>query len=258
MVAVPARVFITGASAGIGRALALHYAARGSRVCAIARNAGALETLAASHPGRIRVGIADVRDADAMRLQAEAFIAAEGVPDLVYANAGISVGTLTAEPEDAAVMAEVLNTNVLGLAHTFAPFIPAMRRRARGTLVGIASVAGLRGLPGAGAYSASKAAAIAYLEALRIEERAFGLKVVTLCPGYIDTAMTRANPYPMPFLIPVDRAARRLARAAEAGHRLALVPWPWAFVGRVMRVIPPWAWDRLLARAGRKPRRGTG
>jgi len=249
-------VFITGASAGIGRALALHYASRGFRVGAIARNREALRALSDSHPGRIRIGIADVRDADAMRTQAEAYLEAEGVPDLVYANAGISVGTLTDRPEDAAVMAEVLATNVMGLVHTFAPFIPALRARGRGTLVGIASVAGLRGLPGAGAYSASKAAAIAYLESLRIEERAAGLRVVTICPGYVDTAMTRGNPYPMPFLAPVEAIAPRIARAAEAGRRLAMVPWPWAVVGRAMRGIPPSLWDRLLARAGRKPRRG--
>lgn len=257
MPATPA-VFITGASAGIGRALALHYAARGWRVGAIGRNREALLTLATAHPGRVRTGIADVREADAVREQAQAFIAEAGVPALVYANAGISVGTLTAQPEDAAVMAEVLATNVMGIAHTFSPFIPSMRVRGHGTLVGIASVAGLRGLPGAGAYSASKAAAIAYLEALRVEERLHGLRVVTVCPGYIDTAMTRGNPYPMPFLLPADAAAPRIARAAEAGRRVVMVPWPWAVVGRAMRWIPPWLWDRMLARAGRKPRRGEG
>jgi len=256
MAAVPARVFITGASAGIGRALALHYASRGCRVGAIARDRASLESLAATCPDRLRIGVADVRDADALREQARAYLAEVGTPDLVYANAGISVGTLTTEPADASVFAEVLTTNVLGLVHTFAPFIPAMRARGSGTLVGIASVAGLRGLPGAGAYSASKAAAIAYLESLRVEERACGIRVVTVCPGYIDTAMTQGNPYPMPFLLPVEAAATRIARAAEAGRRLAMVPWPWAFVGRAMRWTPPWLWDRLLARAGRKPRRG--
>jgi short-subunit dehydrogenase len=130
-----------------------------------------------------------------------------------------------------------------------------MQRAGRGTLVGVASVAGLRGLPGAGAYAASKAAAIAYLESLRIELRASGVRVVTICPGYIATAMTADNPYPMPFLLEAGDAAARIARVAAQGRSFAIVPWQMAIVGRVMRLLPDALWDRLLARAGRKPRR---
>src|SRR5207244_1826200 len=118
-----------------------------------------------------------------------------------------------------------MEVNVAGLANTFQPFVAALRERRRGTLVGIASVAGFRGLPGAGAYSASKAAAIAYLESLRVELRGTGVAVVTLCPGYVATPMTAGNPYRMPFLLEAGEAARRLARAIARKQRLAVIPW---------------------------------
>ncbi len=197
----------------------------------------------------------DVRDAAAMRTEAMRFIEHHGCPSLVYANAGISIGTLTEQQGDAEVFREIMDTNVLGLVQTFGPFLAPMQARGSGTLVGIASVAGLRGLPGAGAYAASKAAAIAYLESLRIESRAYGIRVVTVCPGYIATGMTEHNPYPMPFLLTADDAARRIARIARDGRSFAIVPWQMAIVGRVMKVLPDWLWDRALAGAARKPRR---
>ena len=150
---------------------------------------------------------------------------ASALPDIVVANAGVSRGALTEHAEDLAVFRSVLDTNVLGLVHTFQPFLAAMRGARRGALVGIASVAGFRGLPGSGAYSASKAAAITYLESLRLELRGTGVAVVTICPGYVATPMTARNPYRMPFLLGADtgRAARRARdRAAPALLRAAL------------------------------------
>jgi short-subunit dehydrogenase len=144
----------------------------------------------------------------------------------------------------------------MGMVHTFQPFVAAMRRAGRGRLVGIASVAGIRGLPGAGAYSASKAAAIAYLESLRVELRGSGVKVVTLAPGYIATPMTAHNPYPMPFLMPVERAVERMARHIEKGARFAVTPRPMAAVAALMKILPRPLYDALAARAGRKPRGG--
>lgn len=249
------RVFVTGASAGIGAALARHYAARGAVVGAIARRAATLDALAARSGGCIVPLVADVRDAAAMDAAARQFIAAHGLPDVVIANAGVSAGTATGESADNAVFRELFETNVHGLLHTFQPFLAALRTRGHGTLAGIASVAGIRGLPGAGAYSASKAAAIAYLEALRIEERTHGLRVVTVCPGYIDTDMTRRNPYRMPFLLPAGEAARRIARVIDAGRSSAIVPWQMALAARVLRVLPDAVFDALAARSGRKPRR---
>jgi len=115
-------------------------------------------------------------------------------------------------------------------------------------------VAGFRGLPGAGAYSASKAAAIRWLEALRVELSASGVAVVTICPGYVDTPMTRVNRYRMPFLLQADEAARRIDRAIRARRRLAVIPWQMALVSGVLRVLPGWLYDRAFARAPRKPR----
>jgi short-subunit dehydrogenase len=148
----------------------------------------------------------------------------------------------------------VLDINVAGLAATFAAFVPAMREAGRGTLAGIASVAGFRGLAGNGAYCASKSAAITWMESLRAELHGSGVSVVCVCPGYIDTPMTRVNRYRMPFLLPADEAARRIARAIAARRRLAVIPWQMALVSIPLRLMPGWLYDRLAARAPRKPR----
>jgi len=195
-----------------------------------------------------------VRDAAALASAAAAFIARFGPPSIVIANAGISRGTLTGHPEDLAVFRAIFDTNVQGIVATFDPFLPAMRAARSGALVGIASVAGFRGLPGAGAYSASKAAAIAYLESLRVELRGTGVAVVTVCPGYVATPMTEKNPYPMPFRIGAERAARLIARAIARRRRFYVLPWPMAIVGCVLRMLPRPLYDFAFARAPHKPR----
>jgi short-subunit dehydrogenase len=249
------KVFLTGASSGIGEALARHYAARGATLGLVARRGELLEGLKASLPVPTEIYERDVRDIAALKTAAVDFQAKHGVPDLVIANAGVSFGTLTQHEEDAATFREVLDINVMGMVNTFHPFIESMRARGSGTLAGIASVAGVRGLPGASAYSASKAAAINYLEALRLEMRRSGVKVATVCPGFIATPMTAKNPYPMPFIIAADDAARRIARAIDAGKGYAIIPWQMAIVGRVLKILPTAIYDRLMANAGRKPRR---
>jgi len=176
------------------------------------------------------------------------------VPDIIIANAGVSVGTLTEYAEDLDAFQQVMDINVLGMVKTFQPFLAAMRAAGTGRLVGIASVAGFRGLPGASAYSASKAAAITYLESLRVELHGSGVRVVTICPGYIRTPMTDVNPYPMPFMLEADEAARRIARVIEAGDSFAVVPWQMGLVGRLLKWLPNWLFDRLLAKAQHKPR----
>jgi NAD(P)-dependent dehydrogenase (short-subunit alcohol dehydrogenase family) len=205
------------------------------------------EGRAAAYPG-------DVRDAATLADAAADFIARFGPPDVVIANAGVSRGTLTAHAEDAAAFREVMDTNLLGIVHTFAPFIASMRAARRGALAGIASVAGFRGLPGAGAYSASKAAAIAYLESLRLELRGTGIAVVTVCPGYIATPMTATNPYPMPFLLDPDKAARLIARAIERRRRFYVLPWQMAIIGFVMSRLPRPIYDAVFAHAPRRTR----
>jgi hypothetical protein len=249
------KVFLTGASSGIGEALARHYARAGATLGLVSRRTDVLAALAQSLGAPTETYPCDVRDAAAMDAAAAAFVARHGVPDVVIANAGISIGNLTEHAADAAVFREILEINVLGMVNTFHPFVAAMRERGAGSLVGIASVAGLRGLPGATAYSASKAAAIRYLEGLRIELRASGVRVTTICPGYIATEMTRRNPYRMPFIISADEAARRFARVIARGDSYAIIPWQMAIAGRILNVLPNWLFDRLFARAKRKPRR---
>jgi short-subunit dehydrogenase len=250
----PLKVFLTGASSGIGAALAAHYARGGASLGLVARRLEALEAVAARLGAPAACYRADVTDAAAMRAAAADFIGRFGPPDIVIANAGVSAGTLIEHAEDLAVLRRILEINVAGLAGTFQPFVGPLRASGRGTLVGIASVAGFRGLPGAGAYSASKAAAIAYLESLRVELRASGIAVVTICPGYIATPMTAENPYRMPFLLDADEAARRFARAIAARRRRVVIPWQMALLSLVFRALPGWLYDRVFERGPRKPR----
>ncbi len=249
------RVIITGASSGIGSALAAEYALRGATLGLIARRRNELEQLAAHFSTPVQIYSTDVRDAAALQTAASDFIARHGCPDIVIANAGVSVGTLTQIPEDLTTFQDVFDINVMGMVKTFQPYIEPMRQARHGVLVGIASVAGYRGLPGSAAYSASKAAAISYLESLRVELKTSGIRVVTICPGYIATPMTEKNPYPMPFLIDADTAARKFARVIDSGKTYAVIPWQMAIVARLLRVLPNWFYDRLFLRAPHKPRR---
>lgn len=248
------KVWITGASSGLGAALARHYAAQDVHLGLVARRGDRLRDIAASLPAPAETYLLDVTDAAAHARAAQDFIARVGVPDIVIANAGVSVGTLTEEVDDLAVFARVMAINVQGAVNTFHPFVSALRARGSGRLVGIGSVAGVRGLPGAGAYSASKAALAIYLESLRVELRGSGVRVVTIAPGYIHTPMTAVNTYAMPFMLPAEVAARRIARAIDRGVRHAVVPWQMALVARLLRWLPDAAFDAMAARAGRKPR----
>lgn len=247
-------IIITGASSGIGAALVHYYAKSGATLGLIARSQPALQQLAAQLSTPHQIYSVDVRDAPGLRAAAADFMARYGCPDIVIANAGVSTGTLTELPEDLAAFKDVLDINVVGMVQTFQPFIGPMRAAGRGALVGIASVAGFRGLPGAAAYSASKAAAIAYLESLRVELRTSGVKVITICPGYIATPMTAQNPYPMPFILSAEAAARQIANVIGRGKAFAVIPWQIAIVARIMRALPNWLFDRLFSNAPRKPR----
>lgn len=249
------RVFITGASSGIGEALAVYYAAQGARLGLAARRGDALAALNERLGGGHACYPLDVTDAAALAAAANDFCARFGTPDIVIASAGVSVGTLSECAEDLAVFRRVMDINVYGMAATFAAFIPVMRAASgERRLVGIASVAGIRGLPGAEAYSASKAAAIAYLESLRLEMRSAGIKVVSIVPGYIATPMTAINPYRMPFLMPAEQAAVRFARVIAAGKSYAVIPWPMGIVAKLLRLLPNGLYDRLFTNAPRKPR----
>jgi short-subunit dehydrogenase len=252
-------VFITGASSGIGQALAARYHRAGWRLALSARRGALIEQWARERgiaQDRYAVYEADVADVDSIVTAARACIAGQGLPDVVIANAGISVGMDTARREDLAVMARTFGTNSVGVAATFHPFLQPMTQRRAGTLVGIASVAGIRGLPGQGAYCASKAAAISYCESLRGELRASGVKVVTICPGYIATPMTARNRFPMPFLLGADAFADRAFRAIEARASYRVIPWQMAIVAKLLRLLPNAVLDRAFAGAPRKRRQG--
>ena len=246
----PLKVFITGASSGLGAALAQHYAAQGAQLGLAGRKPDALAAVADGLGARSY--LADVRDAAAMQAAARAFLNDVGAPDIVIAAAGISVGTLTEEAADAAVFRAVMDANVLGLVHTFAPFIASMQ--AGGVLCGIGSVAGVRGLPGGGAYSASKAAATVYLEALRLELKGRGIAVVTVAPGYIDTPMTQVNPYPMPFKMSAPAAAAKVARCIARRRPHSVIPWQMAGIAQVLKWLPVRVYDAVFEKAPRKPR----
>jgi short-subunit dehydrogenase len=247
-------VFITGASSGIGAALARHYAAAGATLGLAARREEPMQALAAPFSTPVSIYALDVSDSAALAAAAADFSARHGVPDIVIANAGISVGTEGSRAEDIGALSRVMQVNLIGLAATLQPFVRGMRARGSGALVGISSVAGFRGLAGAGAYCASKAAAITWLESLRVELAGSGVDVITICPGYVATPLTAANRHPMPFLLQAPEAARRIIRAIAARKRLAIIPWQMRLVFFFLRRMPNWLYDRLFSRAPRKPR----
>ena len=253
-------VFITGASSGLGQALAAAYADSGWRLALVARRTAHVEEWARERglgAAQLAVYGADVAQPESIVAAGQSCIARQGLPDVVIACAGISVGMDTAQRADLEVMREVFAINNLGLAATFHPFLAGMRARGSGTLVGVASVAAVRGLPGHGAYCASKAAVVAYCESLRVECRGQGVSVVTLVPGYIDTPLTAGNRYRMPFLMPAADFARAARRAIASGASYRVIPWPMGVVAKLLRVLPNALFDRFFARRGRKSRRGA-
>jgi short-subunit dehydrogenase len=257
----PPLAFITGASSGIGQAMALRFYQAGYALALVARRTAEIERWRdAQGLDAARVGIyqADVAQPEAIMDVGLASIERQGLADVVIANAGVSIGIDTAIREDIAVMARILAINNVGMAATFQPFIAPMRARKSGTLVGIGSVAGIRGLPGHGGYCASKAGVIGYCESLRGELRADGVRVVTLCPGYIDTPLTRRNTYGMPFLMSAERFADKALASIEAGASYRVIPWQMGVVAKLMRVLPNAVFDRLLVGRARKPRNVEG
>ena len=256
------KIFITGASSGIGNALAHEYAKRfadtGAIIGLAARRSEHLQQLASELQNEYKITCAiyplDVRDATALETAAADFMQQHGTPDIVIANAGVSRGTLTADKTDFKAIQAIFDINVMGLVYTFQPFIAAMKLAGQGQLVGVASVAGIRGIPGSGAYSASKAAVISYCESLRTEMQHFNINVSTIAPGYIRTPMTELNPYKMPFLMDADVFAHKFANAVEAKVRFKIIPWQMGCVARLMRFIPPVLWDWAMKNAPRKAR----
>ncbi|MEZ5666225.1 MAG: SDR family NAD(P)-dependent oxidoreductase [Alphaproteobacteria bacterium] len=245
----PTAILITGASSGIGAALARRYAAPGVRLALGGRDrtkladvAAACRTLGAA----VAVDAVDVTDRAAMRAWVEASDALAPL-DLVIANAGISAGTGDgSESEDQA--RRVMAVNLDGVLNTIHPAIDRMRARRCGQVALMASVAAFRGFPGAPAYSASKAAVKAYGEALRSDLAPAGIRLSVICPGFVATPMTAINRFRMPFLMSADRAAGIVARGLARDRARIAFPWPTHFAGWLVATLPcAWA-DRLLRR----------
>ena len=260
------KIFITGASSGIGNALAHEYAKRfadiGAVIGLVARQSERLQQLATELQNQYKISCAiyplDVRDSAALKAAATEFIAKFGAPNIVIASAGVSGGTLTEFREDIPAFQAIFDINVMGMVHTFQPFIAAMKQAAQqgqsAQLVGVASVAGIRGIPGSAAYSASKSAVISYCESLRIEMQHYNIAVSTIAPGYIRTPMTELNQYKMPFLMDADVFAHKFADTVEGKVRFKIIPWQMGVIAKIMRLIPPFLWDFAMKNAPHKKR----
>jgi short-subunit dehydrogenase len=252
-------VFITGASSGIGQALAARYAKAGWRLALASRRVGEIENWARAQglgAERCMAYAADVQQIDAIVGAGRRCIDEQGLPDVVIASAGVSIGMDSEIRDDLDMMRDMFELHNVGTAATFHPFLGGMRARGSGTLVGIASVSAIRGLPGHGAYCASKAGVVAYCESLRGDCRGSGVRVVTILPGYVATPLTAGNTYGMPFMLQADVFAERAFRAIEAGVSYRVIPWQMGVVAKLMRLLPNPLFDKVVAGRGRKKRRG--
>lgn len=250
-------IFITGASSGIGQALAWRFYQAGYALALVARRTQEMQAWAEQcglEVSRYAIYGADVASIDSIVAAGQQCLQRQGVPDIVVACAGVSFGVDTAQRVDLDVMARTFAINNTGTAATFHPFLDGMVKRGSGVLVGIGSVNGIRGFPGHGANCPSKAAMISYCECLRGELRSTGVKVVTLCPGYIDTPLTQKNAYSMPFLMRPDTFANKAFKVIEAGVSYRVIPWQMGLLAKVLRLLPNALFDRIFAGRPRKPR----
>lgn len=259
VVSLPFRnAVITGACGGLGQALARELLAAGAQVALVGLNREVLDALAATAPARCAIYTPDVADSVAMQALAADWLQRAGLPDLVIANAGVAGGFETAEASDLAVMRRMLEINLLGPATTFQPFVQAARAQpqARCALVGVASIAGWRGMPGNGAYCASKGGLIRYLESLRAECRGSALSVHTVSPGYLRTALTAGNRFAMPGLMSAEDAAHALLVGVARGREHIVLPRHIGWLSRLLSCLPARLHDHLLRSQPRKPRVG--
>jgi short-subunit dehydrogenase len=247
--------FITGASSGLGAALARHYAAQGHQLSLTGRNEARLQAVAeeCQKLGAMAITsyLADVGDANAMEKTIAQANHQQPI-DCLIANAGISAGT-AGGPEDASQVQAIMAANLEGVWNSLLPAIPSMRARKAGHLVIVSSLAGFRGLPSAPAYSVSKGAARMIGEALRPLLAKDGVAVSVVCPGFIETPMTAVNPFPMPGLMPADKAAAYIARKLDKHPALLAFPWFMAWPTRLMALLPRCIGDRLVANMPGKP-----
>lgn len=247
---------LTGACGGLGQALARELLSQGAVVALVGLHRPSLQALAALAPMRCAVYTPDVADSTAMQAMAADWMSRRGAPDLVIANAGVAGGFDTAEADDLAVLRRMLEVNLLGAATTFQPFVKAMRAQRRGALVGVASIAGWRGMPDNGAYCASKGGLIRYLESLRAELRSESIVVSTVSPGYLRTALTAGNRFAMPGLMEPEAAAKAILAGIARGRTHIVLPARIGWLARLLNLLPGALHDRLLLGQPRKPRVG--
>ena len=247
---------VTGACGGLGRALARELVASGAQVALVGLQRPVLQQIAAAAPDRCAVYTPDVTDPEAMQAMAADWMNRFGPPDLVLANAGVAGGFDPARADDLEVLRRMLEINLLGVAATFQPFLAPMRAAGRGALVGVASIAGWRGLPGNAAYCASKGGLMRYLESLRAELRGTGLQVSTVSPGYLRTALTAGNTFAMPGLLEPEEAARTLLQRVARGAEHVVLPRRIGWLSRALALLPARVHDALLNGQPRKPRPG--
>ena len=249
----PRSILITGASSGLGECLARAYAGPGITLALSGRDGQRLEVVAEACralAAEATARVVDVTEREAMGRWIES--ADDFRPlDLVIANAGISAGTGGTDDPDAQARA-IFAVNLTGVLNTVHPVLARMRARRGGQIALISSVAAFRGLPGSPAYAASKAAVKTYGEGLRGWLAEDGVRVSVVCPGFFDSRMTATNRYPMPFIMPAERAAGIVKRGLARDKARIAFPWPMYFLAWLLGALPP-AWtDPLLARAPRK------
>jgi len=241
-------VFLTGASSGLGEALAPLLARDGDRICVTARRADALEALAAriTEAGGVALPLAlDVTDQSAVNTAVERCVRELGPIDTLICNAGIGDPTPAARFK-ASALESIYRTNVFGVAYCLEAVLPSMVERRRGHIVGVSSLAGYRGLPGNGAYASSKAAVTNLLESVRVEVQQYNIDVTTICPGFVKTPMTARNQFPMPFLMELEDAAEAMYEGIRARDTHVSFPWQLASIVKAARALPDALYDRAL------------
>jgi short-subunit dehydrogenase len=246
---------ITGASSGIGWALARCLAQEGCKVGLVARRQERLEALAndiKQTGGHAAWAVADVENRS-QTVEAIRGVSAElGTVDLLIANAGVGMPTLV-EPMNVHDFEQMIRVNFLGVVYTLEAALPAMLQRGRGHVAAVSSLAAYKGLPGESAYCASKAAVNTFMEGLRIQLRGRGILVTTLCPGFVSTPMTEVNEFKMPFLLDADEAARRIVRALARRRKIYNFPWQTSLMMKLTRWLPDWVMARSMRKYNENP-----
>ncbi|MCR4378345.1 MAG: SDR family NAD(P)-dependent oxidoreductase [Rhodospirillales bacterium] len=250
----PKSILITGASSGIGEALALEYAAPGVHLALSGRDGARLEAVSEqcrNKGAEVLAAVLDVTDRTAMRAWIAQVDSAHAL-DLVIANAGISGGAGTAGGENEDQARAIFDVNFTGVLNTIWPAIDAMRLRKRGQIAITSSIAGMTPLPGAPAYSTSKVAVKAYAEALHGALKPEGIIVTAICPGFVESRITEQNNFPMPFFLGAPKAAR-IIRLSLTKRRVSIIfPWPLAAAAWLMGLLPPCWRVWILSRAPKK------